>query len=86
MIQPSIVGQAVNISPLAALGAALFGAAVGGLIGAVLAIPTVGVINALNTEWKREDFPSVRAVKVTPGSAGRSSASTTGMAAPAIDS
>lgn len=63
LIQPSIVGHAVNISPLAALGAALFGAAVGGLIGAVLAIPTVGVIHALNTEWNREDFPSLRRPK-----------------------
>lgn len=57
LLQPTIVGQAVDISPLAALGAALFGAAIGGLIGAVLAIPIVGVSRALVTEYRRDDFP-----------------------------
>ena len=57
VLQPAIVGHAVDISALAALGAALLGGAVAGLIGAVLAIPTAGVVRALVMEWNREDFP-----------------------------
>lgn len=60
LIQPSIVGQAVDISPLAALSAALLGVTVAGLVGAVLAIPVAGVTRALLQEWRRDDFPSVR--------------------------
>lgn len=60
VIQPTIVGHAVNISALAALGVALLGAAIAGLVGAVLAIPFAGVVHALRTEWSREDFPSSR--------------------------
>lgn len=59
LIQPAIVGHAVDISALAALGAALFGAAVGGLVGAVLAVPAVGVVRALLVEVRRADFPKV---------------------------
>ncbi|WP_420450266.1 AI-2E family transporter [Ilumatobacter sp.] len=57
VIQPTIVGHAVDISALAALGAALLGGAVAGLIGAVLAIPVAGVARALVMEWNRDDFP-----------------------------
>ena len=60
LIQPTIVGQAVDISPLAALSAALLGVTVAGLIGAVLAIPVAGVARALVQEWRRDDFPSFR--------------------------
>ena len=60
LIQPSIVGAAVDITPLAALTAALVGVTVAGLVGAVLAIPTAGVIRAMVDEWRRDDFPAVR--------------------------
>ena len=60
VIQPSIVGNAVDISALAALGAALVGVAIAGLIGAVLAIPIAGVARALVSEWQRDDFPRLR--------------------------
>ncbi len=59
-IQPTIVGNAVDIGALAALGAALAGAAIAGLIGAALAIPVAGVARALYRESHRDDFPSVR--------------------------
>lgn len=59
LIQPTIVGRAVDISALAALGAALLGAAVGGLIGAVLAVPAVGVVRAIVLDVRRPDFPRV---------------------------
>lgn len=58
-IQPTIVGHAVDISALAALGAALAGGALAGLIGAALAIPIAGVARALYRETKRDDFPAV---------------------------
>ena len=59
-IQPTIVGNAVDIGALAALGAALAGAALAGLIGAALAIPVAGVARALYIESRRDDFPSIR--------------------------
>lgn len=59
-IQPTIVGNAVDIGALAALGAALAGAALAGLIGAALAIPIAGVSRALYIESRREDFPPIR--------------------------
>lgn len=67
LIQPAIVGHAVDISPLAALTAALIGVAVAGLVGAVLAIPITGVVRALHREWTRDDFPSIRPPVADPG-------------------
>lgn len=66
LIQPSIVGHAVDITPLAALTAALIGVAVAGLVGAVLAIPTAGVARAIYNEWRRDDFPAVRSPAADP--------------------
>ncbi len=60
VIQPTIVGHAVDISALGALGAALTGTAIAGLVGAVLAIPIVGVVHAVRSEVKSEDFPRLR--------------------------
>ena len=68
-IQPAIVGQAVDISPLSALSAALVGVTVAGLIGAILAIPFAGVVRALVSEWRRADFPSVRSNDTPPPAA-----------------
>ncbi len=69
-IQPTIVGNAVDIGALAALGAALAGAALAGLIGAALAIPIAGVARALYLESRRDDFPSIRS-SADPGVAPR---------------
>ena len=65
-IQPTIVGHAVDISALAALGAALAGGALAGLVGAALAIPVAGAARALYRETRRDDFPSVAARQRTP--------------------
>jgi len=65
-IQPTIVGHAVDISALAALGAALAGGALAGLVGAALAIPVAGAARALYRETQRDDFPSVAARQRTP--------------------
>ena len=59
-IQPTIVGNAVDIGALAALGAALAGAALAGLVGAALAIPVAGLTRALYIESRRDDFPTIR--------------------------
>ncbi|WP_158412443.1 AI-2E family transporter [Ilumatobacter nonamiensis] len=67
LIQPAIVGHAVDITPLAALTAALVGVAVAGLVGAVLAIPAAGVVRAVYNEWRREDFPAIRPPVVDSG-------------------
>ncbi len=66
LIQPTIVGHAVDISPLAALASALFGAAIAGLVGAVLAIPLVAVVHAIRNEVASEDFPRSRPVHRAP--------------------
>lgn len=65
-IQPTIVGNAVDIGALAALGAALVGGALAGLIGAALAIPIAGVVRALYIESRRDDFPPIRPRSAPP--------------------
>jgi predicted PurR-regulated permease PerM len=47
VIQPAIVGQAVNLSPPATMLAALVGAAAGGVPGALVATPLLGAAKAL---------------------------------------
>ena len=50
VIQPVVVGEAVNLSPPATMLAALIGASAAGVPGALLATPLVGVIKALYLE------------------------------------
>ncbi len=68
-IQPTIVGHAVDISALAALGAALAGGALAGLVGAALAIPVAGAARALYRETRRDDFPSISTRQRMPADA-----------------
>jgi predicted PurR-regulated permease PerM len=56
-IQPLIYGRAVNLSPLAVLVSVLIGAELGGILGAIAAIPVGGSISVVATEllrWRRE--------------------------------
>lgn len=46
VVQPVVVGRAVQLSPLTTMVVALLGVAVAGLMGAVLAIPLVAAVNA----------------------------------------
>lgn len=54
IIQPIVIGKTVKISPPITMVAALLGVSVGGILGAMLAVPFVGVTKALAAEF---DFP-----------------------------
>jgi len=47
VIQPAIVGRAVNLSPPATMMAALVGAAAAGVPGALVATPLLGAVKAI---------------------------------------
>jgi predicted PurR-regulated permease PerM len=59
VIQPAVVGQAVNLSPLTTMVAALVGAAAAGVPGALIATPLVGAAKVLYLEFRagREGRP-----------------------------
>ncbi|HUP71797.1 MAG TPA: AI-2E family transporter [Acidimicrobiales bacterium] len=63
VIQPAVIGRSVDLAPWVALVSALVGASVGGLLGAVLAVPFVGAVKVMVTEWRRDDFPITTAVR-----------------------
>jgi putative heme transporter len=53
LVQPVVIGRAVQLSALTTMVAALVGAAVSGLIGAVLAVPLVAAAKAARSELHR---------------------------------
>jgi predicted PurR-regulated permease PerM len=55
VIQPVVVGEAVDLSPPATMLAALVGASAAGVPGALIATPLVGVIKALYLEIREPD-------------------------------
>jgi putative heme transporter len=52
IVQPVVVGRAVQLSPLTTMVVALLGVAVAGLVGAVLAIPLVAAVTAARRELR----------------------------------
>lgn len=58
VVQPVVVGRAVQLSPLTTMVVALLGVAVAGLAGAVLAIPLVAAVNAARLELRPPGRPS----------------------------
>ena len=52
IVQPVVVGRAVQLSPLTTMVVALIGVAAAGLLGAVLAIPVVAAVNAARLELR----------------------------------
>lgn len=52
VVQPVVVGRAVQLSPLTTMVVALLGVAAAGLLGAVLAIPLVAAVNAARLELR----------------------------------
>ena len=62
VIQPVVVGQAVNLSPPATMIAALIGASAAGVPGALLATPLAGVFKALYLEVRDPERARSRAV------------------------
>lgn len=57
VIFPRIIGDSVDIAPWATMVAALAGAAAGGVVGAIVLTPLVGVIRTAILEYRRGDFP-----------------------------
>jgi predicted PurR-regulated permease PerM len=59
LIQPAIIGAAIDVPPWGTLIAALVGGAAAGVVGAVVITPLVGVVRVVRSELAREDFPGV---------------------------
>lgn len=57
LIQPTVIGNAIDLPAWATLLAALAGGAAGGVVGAVVLTPLVGVIKTVVVELRRADFP-----------------------------
>ena len=52
LVQPVVVGRAVQLTPLTTMVVALLGVAVAGLLGAVLAVPLVAAVKAARAELR----------------------------------
>jgi predicted PurR-regulated permease PerM len=50
VLQPIVIGQAVKLSPVATMAAALIGVAAGGVVGALIAVPFVGAAKLIYLE------------------------------------
>ncbi len=57
VIQPTVIGESIDVPPWATLLAALAGAAAAGIIGAIVLTPLVGVARVVIDVKRREDFP-----------------------------
>jgi predicted PurR-regulated permease PerM len=57
LIQPAIIGAAIDVPPWGTLIAALVGGAAAGVVGAVVLTPLVGVVRVIRSELTSEDFP-----------------------------
>jgi predicted PurR-regulated permease PerM len=57
LVQPVVIGRAVQLSALTTLIAALVGGAVAGIIGTVLAVPLVAAAKSARAELRKEDRP-----------------------------
>ncbi len=66
LIQPAVISEAVDVQPWVALLAALAGAAAGGVTGAMVATPLVGVVRLVLADRRRDDFPGAVAAASVP--------------------
>ncbi len=57
LVQPVVVGRAVQLTPLTTMVVALLGVAVAGLLGAVLAVPLVAAVKAARAELRSGAAP-----------------------------
>ena len=57
VVQPLLVGRAVQLSPPATMAAALIGVSAGGVVGALLAVPLTGAAKAIYLD-SRPDAPA----------------------------
>ena len=65
VIQPSIVGSAIDVPPWGTLIAAVAGAAAGGIVGAVVLTPLVGIGVVVRRELASDDFPGLTAQRLS---------------------
>ena len=57
IVQPAVIGAAIDVAPWGTLLAALAGAAAAGVVGAIVLTPLVGVGRVIRAEYRRDDFP-----------------------------
>lgn len=57
LIQPAIIGAAIDVPPWGTLIAALVGAAAAGVVGAIVLTPLVGVVRVVRAELASDNFP-----------------------------
>jgi predicted PurR-regulated permease PerM len=67
LLQPLVYGRTVQLSPLLALISVLLGAAIGGVLGALGAIPIAGSIQAIVVDWRQRRESSGESVAGEPG-------------------
>ena len=60
VLNPIVVGHAVRLSPPVTMVAALAGFSVAGVVGSLLAVPTIGAIKAVTTYLRHHDDPEYR--------------------------
>jgi predicted PurR-regulated permease PerM len=64
LIQPAVVGAAIDIPPWGTLLAAVAGGAAAGVVGAIVLTPMVGVIMVIRRELASDDFPGATATQL----------------------
>ena len=64
VIQPAVIGAAIDIAPWGTLLAAVAGGAAAGVVGAVVLTPLVGVLLVIRRELSRDDFPGATATQL----------------------
>jgi predicted PurR-regulated permease PerM len=64
LIQPAVVGAAIDIPPWGTLLAAVAGGAAAGVVGAIVLTPLVGVILVIRRELASDDFPGATATQL----------------------
>lgn len=64
LIQPSVIGAAIDIAPWGTLLAAVAGGAAAGVVGAVVLTPLVGVLLVIRRELASDDFPGTTATQL----------------------
>ncbi len=65
MVQPLVYGKAVHANPLVTIISLLVGAALLGILGVLLAIPSAAAIQIILREWWSTTGPEVRGVRQT---------------------
>ena len=64
LIQPAVIGAAIDIAPWGTLLAAVAGGAAAGVVGAVVLTPLVGVLLVIRRELASDDFPGATATQL----------------------